>query len=561
MLYTSSNLLITTWPPSRLILNFYIAPITLLTTYYLLTMLLCHENTTVHYSNIGDSASRLFLNDFFLNSYYLFWTSFWYLPTLILTLSVLYLINLSKTSTKLYLIYLNFLLLVTILHYQNQNPYNYILDDCGVNFNTLLSNSVNKFHPALFYISLLPLILPTLFITIPNKYRYLYAKNLKLLRFHINTLIIVIVYTLYLGSWWALQEGSWGGWWNWDPSEVFGLIVMVYYLYTLHKLQKIDTYWTLILVLSICTRTTLFIYLFIQLNFDLVSHNFGTRIDQFIDTTQLLLFLSLVVLLTILIITKRFFFLLITDLSVITLTSSYSHKLKITWTTFISLVVLLVLILSFTLLLNDFLWKLLNINLFNGVAFTYFYTSFIITGILIRMWDVKIYSLLLIYYLFYSSKNVLILFLWAVVTKVNILHMGLIVLLFSILSELSQSTSTWELLYESCTLTNYKALYDSKLPHITLNNFIIEHLNVVLVNNTVTELLWNLTLTDSSPEGHSFGHCILDDLLSQLLYSSSSISNYTINVLDFSINTTNCTFALIIVNIYLVVRMYVLIIS
>lgn len=105
------------------------------------------------------------------------------------------------------------------------------------------------------------------------------------------------------------------------------------------------------------------------------------------------------------------------------------------------------------------------------------------------MWDVKIYSLLLIYYLFYSSKNVLILFLLAVATKVNILHMGLIVLLFSILSELSQSTSTWELLYESCTLTNYKALYDSKLPHITLNNFIIEHLNVVLVNNTVTELL------------------------------------------------------------------------
>ena len=34
------------------------------------------------------------------------------------------------------------------------------------------------------------------------------------------------------------------------------------------------------------------LYFFIQLNFDLVSHNFGTRSDQFIDSTHFLLLAS-----------------------------------------------------------------------------------------------------------------------------------------------------------------------------------------------------------------------------------------------------------------------------
>ena len=33
------------------------------------------------------------------------------------------------------------------------------------------------------------------------------------------------------------------------------------------------------------------LYLFIQLNFNLVSHNFGIKIDQFVNTTQILLIL------------------------------------------------------------------------------------------------------------------------------------------------------------------------------------------------------------------------------------------------------------------------------
>ena len=28
-----------------------------------------------------------------------------------------------------------------------------------------------------------------------------------------------------MGGLWAYQEGSWGGWWDWDISEVFGLFI------------------------------------------------------------------------------------------------------------------------------------------------------------------------------------------------------------------------------------------------------------------------------------------------------------------------------------------------
>ena len=99
---------------------------------------------------------------------------------------------------------------------------------------------------------------------------------------------MLIVTALYLGSWWALQEGSWGGWWNWDASEFLGLLIFYFIVtlfhirYNLQSLTKL--YQSLYLSLSY-----LFIYFFfLQLNFSVISHNFGFRTLKFLNTEVLL---------------------------------------------------------------------------------------------------------------------------------------------------------------------------------------------------------------------------------------------------------------------------------
>ena len=86
-----------------------------------------------------------------------------------------------------------------------------------------------------------------------------------------------------LGGWWALQEGTWGGWWNWDASEVLGLLILIlayvevhsnYNYYLESRKQERVILFLLLILLS---------YYFIQLNFELTSHSFGTRFNHFFN--------------------------------------------------------------------------------------------------------------------------------------------------------------------------------------------------------------------------------------------------------------------------------------
>jgi len=89
--------------------------------------------------------------------------------------------------------------------------------------------------------------------------------------------LISCITALYLGSWWALQEGSWGGWWNWDSSEVFGVIIFfklitIYHFYYFSHRTEL----TVLYIQSSCFIIFIF-YLFMQLNFGLISHNFSSK--------------------------------------------------------------------------------------------------------------------------------------------------------------------------------------------------------------------------------------------------------------------------------------------
>jgi len=106
------------------------------------------------------------------------------------------------------LVVLIFILQILLIHYQNLNPHFYLNDILGEQFNILLSNSINKFHPALFYISLL-----LITVSYPNslylpKLRYSLKRDYREFTYFTNKLTRIIIFTLFLGSWWALQEGS-----------------------------------------------------------------------------------------------------------------------------------------------------------------------------------------------------------------------------------------------------------------------------------------------------------------------------------------------------------------
>lgn len=534
---------------NRLILNFSVTFNYVVVFFYFITFLLLHESTLTLYSNMGDALSRFFVNDFFVNSYYLLWTSFWYLPTFLIISFSLVLINFAKSGTGYVWLLLGLVLVAVSLHYQNLNLYNYLLDNYGTNFNTLLSNSVNKFHPALFYITITHILLASQLSLFNRRRLYVLNTNSAHTTYVSNSLIPIIIFTLFLGSWWALQEGSWGGWWNWDPSEVFGLFVLLYYLYTLHKSQKVSNYPVQALYLKILTQLVFVVYVFIQLNFDLVSHNFGTKVDQFIDTYQNFLTLVVLLVLFIVIISR---YLLYTIISTLVTSPWHATRVKepiLLWHISGTVALGFILLSSFSLLINDFLWQLLSLNIFNSTKFTYFYTSLLITITLLRSWTTQSYIILVLLYLPYFGKETILLLIVPAVARLSILHLSLISLLFVMLSESNQSISFWEILYENMSYTQADVVYDVSSPFVALNNFMTEYLLTVLANNKTFESIWNFTWTASSNEGHSFLHSIMADLLTQSLYAGNGLSTYLVNVVDFCISTTNVLTTLLLLGV------------
>lgn len=324
------------------------------------------------YITPADTYSRVCAEDFFVNTFYYIWTSFWYIPT---SLVLFYLINVVRGSsivpriTIFYAIVVLFFV-VEIWDYWNLNTSLYCINFNPDNINILLTNSINKYHPFIFYYALLSVFLyfnvnilnyyfsnSNLFNTIGTWYSNSYPRVLNLFS---------IVFTLFLGSWWALQEGSWGGWWNWDPSEVFGLVVMVILLIQSHSLNLPHFLYFYKTRSKIYALVIAIIYVFIQLNFNLVSHNFGIKVTDFVNTSQLFtLVLVCLCLLSGLSSLKH----LTTHSTVLLVKGSgglNAFNVKVNAFMYITYTLIIVLVLlSFYPLIADFLWNLYNIKMLN----------------------------------------------------------------------------------------------------------------------------------------------------------------------------------------------------
>lgn len=98
--------------------------------------------------------------------------------------------------------------------------------------NTNLLNGVMLIHPPIlyFFYSFSAVVLYEYFFRNTLFKKFFYLKE-----FYPAIVIYLILFTTALGCWWAEQELSWGGWWNWDFVEILAIIYVFNILKYLHS--------------------------------------------------------------------------------------------------------------------------------------------------------------------------------------------------------------------------------------------------------------------------------------------------------------------------------------
>jgi len=521
-------------------------------------ILYLHVSVSELFSNTTDFSSRAFCNDFLLNSWYVLWTSFWYIPLFILTLLVIFLYHVLESSNNQTIILVLFFTSLAMQSYQNLNLNIYYLDLSGENFNILLSNSINKFHPALFYGSLMAIVLYKLSGLSKVTLNFSLPHSSKVTTHYTMLTNPLVIFTLSLGSWWALQEGSWGGWWNWDASEVFGLLVMLIYLNSSHRVHA-KLFQTLnSTYLHVMWVITALMYVFIQFNFDLVSHNFGTRSDQFIDTSYNFLTLIFGTLVLIHVVyslgSKQYLTYLLTR-------GGVQFGVSIKWQVVVYAVTVYIIFLSFNTLLNDFFWKIIQINVLNSTPLVVYFSYMTLAILLIKGYRPHLYLSFVPALSLCSSTGLwLIAWLSLSLTLNSLFHIGVLVLILDTCTEHNHTLSFWEYLHQNVAATFDQYVSDLSNTQLSLNNFFVEVSNVNMINGLVNENTYNILWASSSTENHSFGHTFSSWLFEQVLYSGTNLVPYAIRVVDVSVVSTTAAFITLAIKLRsLIIKKYLII--
>lgn len=453
---------------------------------------------------ILDFPTRLNLNDSVLNSFNFFWTSPTYLSILFATLLImLLLLHMLKyhTPTCYLLLVVYWLYSLEIIDFLVTNFNASCINLNHSSINLLLINNLNKYHPLLFYISVLlltPPIYASHFLRLENNLFSLNSfttdsKNLTV------WVLVTNISTLFFGSWWALQEGTWGGWWNWDASEVFGLLITLFSIQNLHLQNSSAT------ILQWITRTNItgfvlgLTYFFIQLNFELVSHNFGSKTFFFFYNP--LFFLETLVIFPLLtIFTCRNLYLLRDQLLTLIWYRTPRVWLSLRWsalTTF-NFLFSTVLVSSFLPLANYFVWNYFGINTFNLygyvsmmivyitliISLTFTSYKFLIYVLLMGIGTSSYISITSLFLLLASTNWISSLFLhlsWLLSANINFLSWSI-------------SLTFWSstLIHEELSLTNY--LLYTKQHLFTCNTFFTDKTTVYHSNVGYCNLSsWNTT--------------------------------------------------------------------
>jgi len=279
------------------------------------TLSFCYLSSVIPFlgaSNLLDVIGRNNLNDPFVSTYYLLWTLFFYLPESFLILFIIlcyFYVDYNNIDKMLIVVFLtNNVYLTELLDFI---PLNYFLvsnASVDTNGNTLLLNLLNRYHPFIFYLSVVIMLYIASVLILSSSYwlsQFVINSVSYTTEYKVVVVIVVNWLALWLGSWWAFQEGTWGGWWNSDISEMLGLMIILVGLVYLHtRVTHLKVRSTSLFLYS-CLSGFLCTYYFIQINYELTSHNFGSRFFFFFNN-NLLLFELVIFLSTVSIVTSLF---------------------------------------------------------------------------------------------------------------------------------------------------------------------------------------------------------------------------------------------------------------
>jgi len=200
--------------------RFYHHSINLMRLLLLLHLLLIPLTSITGYSVLLDLNTRVSPSDAYIGTYYFWWTNLTYLPLFFFTVVLLFLLTNNFPS---YLVTLTLLVLAYTVY--PLELVDYLALNChygtstygGYGLNTLLTNTMNRYHPFIFYASVSLLGLSILYVyalrgsSTPFNHLTHISAGLKMSWWA----LLINLSALWMGSWWALQEGTWGGWWNW----------------------------------------------------------------------------------------------------------------------------------------------------------------------------------------------------------------------------------------------------------------------------------------------------------------------------------------------------------
>jgi len=507
--------------------------------------------------NWYDIYSRIWLNEFYLNIYYYWWTSFWYIPFFLLTVLLFKLTN--RLLRLHYLIY--FFLFIYIYFFFSLHTY-WLLNTIDYTFaiqlenvNNLLVNSINKYHPFLLYWGGL-YIMYYQFILLEKFYKNVYYfRNVcnKYIYLPQNTQsFIVLLFTLGLGGWWALQEGSWGGWWNWDASEVFGLVILTALIFTLHyTYNKVSEIYKQFMV-YILVLITLVIYYFIQFNFNLISHNFDLQINDWISNlNQYLFIISFIIVHSFVIFfTVRWKLVSIQLLNTLIILNQPRAVYFIPiFFSILSTIYIYEVFYSFIPLWNDFIWKFLSVNVSNQVVTFNKYNISLVVILLMVTWNILIFYTVFFFTNYFYYTNYLLIFSFMNIRRFFFLHTLIIIYIWISLLSYNYITQIWYF-----NLFSISQVYVYLYTIVSLDNI---SLQLVTTHNDFNNLFffWNLIINDTVSELITFGYYWTSDYLIQVLVLGNKHFWLYINTIDYTSFNFLLLFALLF--IFLLVYLFI----
>jgi len=439
-----------------------------------------------------------------------------------------------------------------VIEYYVLNSYLFLFKNTPNFFNNLLYNPLNKYHPILFFSSYIFLYNTVSYANFFSnhrtlnsldrigRYMYIYTS------FKNNVYWIVILFSLYLGSWWAIQEGSWGGWWNWDASEVFGLLILTILLIILHNNTNYTPYITQLYTLLLSSLYILFIYLILQLSYTLVSHNFGLSILSYgyVSMTFLTLLYVTIICIVVLIFIYSSSLKCVLN-SLLKFTISMSTKLRYEFftltsryfiLTYLIYTTLYIYILSFNPILNNIFWTSLSIEIFNSL-FTLLNVKVIILIIILTLL-IQYNSLLLLLTVVYTSTypfvyTTVILILNRSYSLVKITHITIVILLLLPLSVPNTVCISWELLNESVINwfnSYYRLVFRNN--YFTNNVYISDTLNTYKSSNmsTPNSFFWFSNNLDTQ----FFELDLTTNLLRQVIHNHTYMYTFKVSIWDIT---------------------------